>query len=57
MSEETTFVGPKRAAEKMARARAVPGVAERSAHVRRQMAEADGVHAESIGADPEGPLT
>jgi hypothetical protein len=28
---EPSFVGPKRAAEKMARARAVPGVAERSA--------------------------
>jgi hypothetical protein len=54
MSEETTFVGPKRAAEMMARARAVPGVAERSAQVRAQMAEADRVHAESLGADPEG---
>ena len=48
MSEQTTFVGPKRAAEKMARARAIPGVAERSAQVRAEMAEADRVHAESL---------
>lgn len=54
MSEETTYVGPKRATEKMARARAIPGVAERSAQVRAQMAAADRVQAESRGADPEG---
>lgn len=48
MSEQTTFVGPERAAEKMARARAIPGVAERSAQVRAEMAEADRVHAESL---------
>jgi ribosome-binding protein aMBF1 (putative translation factor) len=48
MSEQTTFVGPDRAAEKMARARAVPGVAERSARVRAEMAETDRVHAESL---------
>jgi ribosome-binding protein aMBF1 (putative translation factor) len=48
MSEQTTFVGPKRAAEKMARARAVPGVAERSARARAEMAEADRVYAESL---------
>ena len=34
MSEQTSFVGPKRAAEKMTRARAIPGVAERSAQAR-----------------------
>jgi DNA-binding transcriptional regulator YiaG len=48
MSEQTSFVGPKRAAEKMARARAVPGVVKRSAEVRVEMAEADRVHAESL---------
>jgi DNA-binding transcriptional regulator YiaG len=50
MSEQTTFVGPKRAAEKIARARAIPGVAERSAQVRAKMAEARRVHAESLAA-------
>jgi hypothetical protein len=47
MSEPTTFVGPKRAAEKMARGRAVPGVSERSARARAEMAEADRIYAES----------
>lgn len=46
MSEQTAFVGPKRAAEKMARAQAVPGVTERSARVRVEMAEVDRVHAQ-----------
>lgn len=50
MSEKTTLVGPKRAAEKMARARAVPGVAERSAQARAEMAEADRVYADSLAA-------
>jgi len=50
MSDQATFVGPKRAAEKMARARAIPGVAERSAQVRGEMAEADRVHAASLAA-------
>lgn len=48
MSEQTAFVGLQRAAEKMARARAVPGVAERSARVRAEMAEADRGYAESL---------
>ena len=48
MSEQTTFVTPKRAAEKMARALAIPGVAERSAQVQAEMAQADRVHAESL---------
>ena len=48
MSEQPTFVGPKRAAEKMARARAIPGVAERSAQARTEMAEADRMHAASL---------
>lgn len=50
MTEKTTFVGTKRAAEKRSRARAVPGVAERVAQVRADMAEADRVHAESLAA-------
>lgn len=48
MSEQTAFVGPERVAEKMARAGAIPGVAERSAQVRGEMDEADRVHAESL---------
>jgi DNA-binding transcriptional regulator YiaG len=48
MSEQTTFVTPKRAAEKMARALAIPGVAERPAQVQAEMAQADRVHAESL---------
>ena len=48
MSEQVAFVGPKRAGETMSRARAVPGVAERSAQVRAQMAETDRVHAEGL---------
>ena len=43
MSERTALVGSVPAAEKMARALAVPGVAERSARVREEMAEADRV--------------
>lgn len=43
MSELTTFVGPKPAAEKMAGPALFPGVAERSARVREEMAEADRV--------------
>jgi DNA-binding transcriptional regulator YiaG len=50
MSDQATFVGPKRAAEKMARARAIPGAAERAAQVRGEMAEADRVHAASLAA-------
>jgi hypothetical protein len=46
MSEQVALVGLKRAGEKISRARAVPGVAERSAQVRAQMAETDRVHAE-----------
>lgn len=53
MSEQTAFVGPKRAAEKIAWARAVPGVAERSARVRVEMAEADRVDAEKLGDDSQ----
>ena len=48
MSKQTTFVGSKRAEEKMARARAIPGVAERSAQVREDMAEVDRIHAASL---------
>lgn len=48
MSEQTTFVGTQRAAEKMGRARAVPGVTERSARVRAEMAEADRAYAKSL---------
>jgi uncharacterized small protein (DUF1192 family) len=54
MSEQTAFVGPKRAAEKMARDRAVPGVAELSARVRVEMAEADQVDAEKSRDDSRG---
>ncbi|HEY2043677.1 MAG TPA: helix-turn-helix transcriptional regulator [Jatrophihabitans sp.] len=50
MSKQITFVGPKKAAEKMARARGIPGVAERSAQVRTAMDEADRVHADSLAA-------
>ena len=50
MSDEATFVGPTRAAEKMAKARAIPGVAERTAQVRAEMAEADRVYVESLAA-------
>ncbi|MGY5884626.1 helix-turn-helix domain-containing protein [Modestobacter lacusdianchii] len=48
MSERATFVGPERAAEKMARARAIPGVKERSAQVRAEMVETDRVHAAGL---------
>jgi hypothetical protein len=54
MSEQTAFVGPKGAAEKRARARAVPGVAERSARKRVEMAEADRVDAEKSRDDSRG---
>ena len=50
MSDEATFVGPTRAAETMAKARAIPGVAERSAQVRAEMAQADRVYVESLAA-------
>jgi DNA-binding transcriptional regulator YiaG len=50
MSEQTTFVGPERAAEKMARARAIPGMSDRIAAIRADMAEADRVYAENLAA-------
>jgi ribosome-binding protein aMBF1 (putative translation factor) len=50
MSEQTSFVGPKRAAEKMARTRAIPGMSDRVAAIRADMAEADRVYAENLAA-------
>src|SRR4051794_30484675 len=51
MVEQTTFVGPKRAAE-WHRPRAVQGVAERSARVGAEMAEADRVYARTCARLP-----
>jgi hypothetical protein len=48
MTDQVTFVGPDRVAEKMARARGVPGVAESSAQVRAAMDEADLIHAHNL---------
>lgn len=50
MSDKTTFVGPERATQKRARARAVPGVAQRAAQVRAEIAETDGAYADSLAA-------
>jgi hypothetical protein len=48
MTEQITFVGPRQAAERMARARAVAGVPERASKVRAAMDESDRVHADSL---------
>ena len=50
MSEKTTLVGPARAAQKRARARAIPGVPERAAQVRAEIAETDRAYPDSLAA-------
>jgi DNA-binding transcriptional regulator YiaG len=50
MSEQTTFGGPKRAAEKMARVRAIPGMTDAVSKIRAEMAETDRVYAENLAA-------
>lgn len=50
MREQTSFVGPKRAAEKRARVRAIPGMTEAVSKIRAEMAETDRMHAENLAA-------
>jgi DNA-binding transcriptional regulator YiaG len=50
MNETTTFVGTKAAAAKRDRARAIPGVADRVATLRAEMAEEDRIYADNLAA-------
>ncbi|MDR1999545.1 MAG: helix-turn-helix domain-containing protein [Frankiaceae bacterium] len=48
MTAQPAFVGPDRAAEKIARARAIPGIAEESAAIQARMAEEDTRYAQGL---------
>lgn len=48
MTDTTAFVGPDKAAEKIARARAIPGVAEASATIQAEMAAEDARYAAGL---------